>query len=97
MRAPQQQSFGWSPAGDPHNAKAHGLSGRLLLGTSKKGSHPGAACGGLWREGLTGELLLEDGGEGGEQVLQQLRQAALEQPWGTAVRLRLHHHLPGVL
>ena len=47
--------------------------------------------------GLTRELLLEDGGEGGEQVLQQLRQAALEQPWGTAVRLRLHHHLAGVL
>ena len=47
----------------------------------------------ILRKSLTRELLLEDGGEGGQQVLQQLRQPALEQPWGVAVRLRLHHHL----
>ena len=52
---------------------------------------------GAKEQGLTWELLLEDGGEGGQQVLQQLRQPALEQAGRIAVRLRLHHHLAGKL
>ena len=56
-----------------------------------------ATCG-VWQEsvalrGRTWKLLVQDGGEGGQQVLQQLFQAPPQQPRRIAVRLRLNHNL----